>query len=459
MSALRRIVDANACRLAVIAGVVWLAAGCELLFDDDPCAGAEPPALGFTTFTSTSFCDGDDVMVTHQCIVEGEPTSRSFATFERDCSASGAQCVSGTCVSRTETCPEGHRSFCDAAGVRSCVDEFVAVRAATCDDGQRCIEVDEGGTTRAQCALSDVPCSSERGMCDGNVDVWCAGGFPILREPCSGFTSRCIDTDIGASCIAPECAPGVTADICVDDTVVACSEYGSYARVDCGSEGKECVAQDDHAFCVSTAQVTELAWTNVPGGSFTFLSNGGEPNPVTLPGFEIMTTEVTWAQYQACIDVGACSLAGDCSGHDANRPLYCAESWMALSFCTWKGGRLPAETEWQYVATNLGTTTFPWGNERPSCNLAALGAAGAATQSCSDAPVEACSVASDRTELGVCDMAGNVRELVVRPGFPESPYSAGGSFATPAAEVSLLPNEPRIFDEYPFLDVGFRCVR
>lgn len=446
-------------RRAVTVGVACLALGCELVFDDDPCAGAEPSPLGINTFTPTAFCDDNLVMVTHQCFAEGEPTNASHATVERDCSAIGADCVSGECVSRTETCPESHISFCDASGLRSCVDRFVAVGSVTCDEELRCIEVDEGGTTRAQCALSDVPCSPERGMCDGDVDVWCAGGFPVLREQCTGFASRCIDTDIGASCIAPQCAPGVTADICVDGAVVACSAYGSYIRVDCGSEGKRCIEQDDHAFCAAIEQVAELAWVNVPAGSFSFLTNGGEPKLVSLSDFEIMTTEVTWAQFQACMDAGACSLAGECFGVDANRPIHCAEGWIGNAFCTWAGGRLPAETEWQYVATNLRTTAFPWGNEPPSCNLAALGPAGTATRGCSETPVDVCSVLGDRTELGVCDLAGNVRELVVRPGFPDSPYALGGSFAIPAAAISLLPNEPRIFDEYPFVDIGFRCVR
>lgn len=446
-----------ALRLTWWGAIAWSATACSVLFDDDPCAGAEPSALGYT-FMSRNVCDGDVVMSTHQCFVEGEPSLMSYSTFERDCAASGAQCLSGVCVSRTEVCPEGHGSFCDVDGARGCVGSAVMVGAHLCDASQRCIEVEEAGEIRAQCALSDVPCTHERSMCDGDTRVSCQQGFPVEREACEGFASRCVETQAGdAVCISSECEPGETRDICVGGVIVACSEYASHVLTDCSGRGVQCVTEGSAAFCSATGELTQRSWVKVPGGSFTFRTNGGEPEQALLPDFEIMTTEVTWAQYRACVEDGACTLTDGCFEVDGNLPIHCA--FGAEAFCTWAGGRLPVETEWQYVATNRGTTTFPWGDAPPSCSLAAVGALGTSAQGCTDAPVEVCSATGDRTALGVCDMAGNVREFVVRPGFPESPYSVGGSFAIPAAQVSLLPSEPRIFDQYPYVDIGFRCVR
>lgn len=51
-------------------------------------------------------------------------------------------------------------------------------------------------------------------------------------------------------------------------------------------------------------------------------------------------------------------------------------SWYeAEAICNWLGGRLPTETEWEYIATNGGITKYPWGNidlnkmNKKVCNL------------------------------------------------------------------------------------------
>jgi formylglycine-generating enzyme required for sulfatase activity len=129
----------------------------------------------------------------------------------------------------------------------------------------------------------------------------------------------------------------------------------------------------------------------VPGDTFTM----GSPNPIhSVPGrvvdvapFCIDRTEVTVAQYQECVRGLGCSpppvtafdndtvRMGPSSGtkHDdefcnagrhgrANHPLTCVDAEMADDYCTWKGGRLPTEEEWEFAARGSDGRFWPWGD-------------------------------------------------------------------------------------------------
>ena len=105
-----------------------------------------------------------------------------------------------------------------------------------------------------------------------------------------------------------------------------------------------------------------------------------------------------------------------------SRPMNCITWFEAEAFCTWDGGRLPTEAEWQYASAG-GTEgrTYPWGTTVPSADalLAVYGCyygngdAGGDAGCANVTNIAAVgSVSAGNGKWGQADMAGNVFEWV-----------------------------------------------
>ena len=154
----------------------------------------------------------------------------------------------------------------------------------------------------------------------------------------------------------------------------------------------------------------DSAATAAPGGP-SWIAHQDE-------GFEITATEVSVAQFRACIDAGGCesATAGErCNigraGHD-DHPVNCVSYHGAEQYCAHVGGRVCTEPEWLAACRGTDDRAFPYGPsyEADSCNArsSALAGQGVSLGTAPVGTIDSCRGGLD----GLYDMAGNVAEWV-----------------------------------------------
>jgi formylglycine-generating enzyme required for sulfatase activity len=262
------------------------------------------------------------------------------------------------------------------------------------------------------------------------------------------------------------------------------------------------------------------AMIEIPGGTYTMGAPGGiygdTGSIVRVAKFLLDTTEVTVAQYAACVRAKACRPAGAeihkkwtkvespevwsalCNRDRADRadhPVNCVDWTQARDYCAWAGKRLPTSEEWEWAARNGAKgTRYPWGKaapeERPCWSG---GKPGPAPQQRSwwerllkkedeeEAPARSaleglrdgtCPVAShpeSDSALGVRDLSGNVWEWTASEsvvgadsrgrGGVTMKIARGGGWADRDPEVLRVSRIAKNREDDRGADLGFRCAK
>ncbi len=214
----------------------------------------------------------------------------------------------------------------------------------------------------------------------------------------------------------------------------------------------------------------------VPAGCFMMGGAEGSTNehPVHKQHFDtpfwIDKTEVTRAQYQACVAAGVCEETpiSDYSTED-DQPINHVMWDQAQIYCAWRDARLPTEAEWEYAARGPDGLVYPWGNEYDGSKV--IGWDDPTYSYKSTAPVG--SRPDGQSWVGALDISGNVLEWVSSL-YKDYPYKAddgrelsegmavhvlrGGSFVN---STFILRGAYRYlnYPKHDYYNYGFRCAR
>jgi formylglycine-generating enzyme required for sulfatase activity len=181
----------------------------------------------------------------------------------------------------------------------------------------------------------------------------------------------------------------------------------------------------------------KVQWVTIRGGRFligsTFPVEDEWPMQwVEIKSFQISISEVTNAQYKACVDSNACTPPhwddGKChifadqrlfygalptAWRRGDMPVVCVDWAQANAFARWAGGRLLSESEWEFSArSGERSFVYPWGTEEAGCDRAVMSIE--LVSGCGlGAFWPVCSRPAGSNSYGVCDLAGNVWEWVM----------------------------------------------
>ena len=184
-------------------------------------------------------------------------------------------------------------------------------------------------------------------------------------------------------------------------------------------------------------------------------------------GLSFGKSEVTLAQFRACVQAGVCEMdtyetmtdLKTCNwGHPGrdDYPMNCVNWHGATAFCRWAGGRLPTEDEWYAEASNGDTRAFPWGSEPATCARTVMLEGSIGCRKGRSWPV--CSKPAGNSVSGLCDMSGNVWEWTSSVD-GAARVLRGGGWDICTQDYLGCSGRVKFSPSFKFVNLGFRCVR
>ncbi|MGE5503579.1 MAG: formylglycine-generating enzyme family protein [Actinomycetota bacterium] len=158
----------------------------------------------------------------------------------------------------------------------------------------------------------------------------------------------------------------------------------------------------------------------VPAGRFV-MGDDASPFPNERPArevaidrpFALMRTEVTFDQWQACVQAGACRRTPDDHGWGRGKRPVVNVTWdEARAFAAWIGAkarrtcRLPTEAEWEYAARAGTASAYWWGDDAGLGHAVCRGCLEGETENYGTKPA----ASLPANPWGLYDTAGNVWE-------------------------------------------------
>jgi formylglycine-generating enzyme required for sulfatase activity len=265
------------------------------------------------------------------------------------------------------------------------------------------------------------------------------------------------------------------------------ADAGKDAGGDAGTDAAPDAAPPSMAPCQSPAHpCPAVDEVSVPAGIYTVGSpetqgRGDEhpDHPVQIAAFAIDRTEVTNANYSACVTAGACTPPAQASSQTrpsyyrnatyARFPVVYVSYAQAAAYCAWVHERLPTEAEWEKAARGVtDLRQYPWSSATPTCAQADVHLSG-----CGADTVAVGSLAAGLSPFGAVEMCGNVAEWVAdwysATYYAQSPSSnpqgpatgmlrvvRGGSFSDDAASARVA-FRGSLDPTTQSASLGFRC--
>lgn len=196
----------------------------------------------------------------------------------------------------------------------------------------------------------------------------------------------------------------------------------------------------------------EFDWVDVPAGAYPVGRDPAVQRNVDVDAFELTRTPVTNAEYALFVADGGAAAPPHGSAPD-DHPVVFVDWFDAASYCTWAGGRLPTEIEWEKAAAGPDGRRYPWGDDEDA-GRAAIGSGlkHGATQPVGSHPGGA-------SPYGLQDMAGNVWEWTSTEYAGDERVLRGGSYASPGLAWARCAMRSHSRPRRRQSHIGFRVAR